>query len=132
MPVTTSTGVIAPDRSIVPALEALLLDILIMSLVPKGILSLIEATIFMLSRLVVRLYLVFASLTLERSEPATASVIVRGFGFPVTEIFVIGFTSMVTDWVALLPSDWARAFPEAITNKSMEVAVLTIGKRERM
>lgn len=104
MPVTTSTGVIALDTSTKPLLDPAPLSSFTRSFVPCGIGVLIEATIFMFSRFVNMLYFVLLSLTDDSSEPGLASVMNNGPGFPVTAIFVIGFTSTVSDCVTLLPS----------------------------
>jgi hypothetical protein len=122
MPVTTSTGVKAPDKSTNPVLAALLLDNLTISFVPAGIMSLMDATIFMLSRFVVMLYFVLLSLTDVRLEPGTASLMMSGSGFPATEILVIGFTSIVTIWVTLLVSACAQTVPVDITTRRTNVA----------
>jgi hypothetical protein len=85
----------------------------------------------MLSRFVIKLYFVFSSLTDERLDPGTASLMIRGLGFPVTVSLVIGFTSIVKLWVTLLLPDCAQTVPVVkSTNRIMLVKILTIERLE--
>jgi uncharacterized membrane protein len=76
-----------------------------------------DATIFMLSRFVIMLYFELLSLTDRTSEPAFASVMKRAPGFPLTAIFVTGFTSTVKVWTTLLP-----VWESATSGKRMQQA----------
>jgi hypothetical protein len=73
------------------------------------------------------LYFVLLSLATRDSDPEPVSDTKSGPGFPVTAIFVNGFTSMVTDWVTLLPCARTRMGLKSRRrrNKPWEVIVFT-------